>query len=156
MNETYISREGYERLTQKLKELKAQRSHLAHEIGEAAQQGDLKENVGYTAAKEKQAEVQRRINDIEMRMTSTRFTDELPVSLEDVRIGCKVTLQNIATQTTSTYSLVGAEETDPSCGKISVFAPISQGLLGHKLADVVEVVLAAGNQRYKILKIEKA
>lgn len=154
--ETYISREGYEKLTQKLKELKAQRMHLAREIGEAAQQGDLKENVGYTASKEKQAEVQSRINDIEMRMASARFTNDLPVNGDEVRIGCKVTLQNIATQTTSTYSLVGAEETDPSNGRISVFAPISQGLLGHKSGEDVEVTLPAGNQRYKILKIEKA
>ena len=52
----YVSRKKYEALVNELKDLKTLKAELSNEIGEAAAQGDLKENAEYHAAKEKQAE----------------------------------------------------------------------------------------------------
>ena len=52
----YVSRKKYEALVNELKDLKNLKAELSNEIGEAAAQGDLKENAEYHAAKEKQAE----------------------------------------------------------------------------------------------------
>ena len=65
MEKFYVSRKKYEDLVNEIKRLKEQKAQLSDEIGEAAAQGDLKENAEYHAAKEKQAETLRRIDDLE-------------------------------------------------------------------------------------------
>ena len=69
MSETfYVSRKSYEKLRQDLDDLKKLKTQLSEEIGEAARQGDLKENAEYHAAKEKQAETLAKINELEIRL----------------------------------------------------------------------------------------
>jgi len=75
---------------------------------------------------------------------------------DEVIIGTKITIREVDTGDDYEYTLVGAEESDPATGKISVHAPIAQGLLGHKPNDVVTVELPAGKMKFKILKIEPA
>ena len=70
MTDFYISKEGYEKLKKDLVELNHKKVEVASEIGEAREQGDLKENVGYTAAKEKQALILERIGEIENKLQS--------------------------------------------------------------------------------------
>jgi transcription elongation factor GreA len=66
----------------------------------------------------------------------------------------RVTIKDLSDKEEYEYTLVGAEESDPATGKISVHAPIAQGLLGHKVNAEVEVTLPGGKTKFKILKIE--
>ena len=92
MSETfYLSRKNYEKLREELDALKKIKAQLSEEIGEAARQGDLKENAEYAAAKEKQAETLSKINDLEIRLRNTRITDDLDVDRSEARIGATVT-----------------------------------------------------------------
>lgn len=156
MSETYFTREGYKKLQEDLKGLKKRKETLSVEIGEAREKGDLKENAEYHSAKERLGEVMSRIAKIEDQLSGARMIDELKVKKDEVQIGVKVTLVETGSRDEYQWTLVGAPESDPSAGKISVDAPLARGLLGHKVGEEVQVQLPAGPMTFKILKAEPA
>lgn len=151
--ETYLTREGYEKLRKDMEDLQEQKRELSKMIGEAREQGDLRENAGYQYAKEKQSEVMRRIMELEQKLGRARLIDETKISKDEIRIGTTVTLMDVASKDEFSYTFVGAEESDPMNGKLSVGSPLGEGLLGHKKGEVVDVKLPAGKKQFKILKI---
>lgn len=156
MSETYLTRAGYEKLVGDLNALKKRKTELSREIGEAAEKGDLRENADYTSAKEKQAEVLRRIHELEDKLKGARLVDDLKIKAGEVQIGVRVTLREKESGDEFTWTLVGADEADPAAGKISVYAPLAQGILGRKLGEEVRVQLPAGPKSFKIVKTESA
>lgn len=156
MAETYLSRAGYDKLMKELEMLRQRKKDLSVEIGETREQGDLRENAGYHFAREKQSETLRRINEIQDRLNNAKIIEDLNLPKDQVIIGMKVTIKEIGTNDEYEYTLVGAEESDPAAGKISVHAPIAQGLLGHKVDDEVMIDLPGGKTKFKILKLEFA
>ena len=152
---TYLTREGYEKLRKDIDALKEQKRELSKMIGEAREQGDLRENAGYQYAKEKQAEVMRRISEIEQKLGSARIIEETKIAKDEVRIGATVTMKETASGAEMTYTFVGQEESDPSAGKLSVHSPLGEGFLGHKMGETVIIDLPAGKKQFKILKIER-
>ena len=155
MTDTYISRAGLEKLVKELDMLRERKKELSAEIGETREQGDLRENAGYHFAREKQSETLRRINEIQDRISTAKIIDDMNLPKDEVIIGMKVTIRDQDGDSYE-YTLVGGEESDPSVGKISVHAPIAQGLLGHKVNEEVLVDLPLGKTKFKILKIEPA
>ncbi len=156
MNESYMSRAGYEKLMAELKMLEQRKRDLSREIGETREQGDLRENAGYHFAREKQSETLRRIAELHTKIANAKIIDDLNLPKDEVIIGMKVTIREVGTSDDYEYTLVGAEESDPSAGKISVHAPIAQGLLGHKKDEEVDIDLPGGRTKFKVLKIEPA
>ncbi len=156
MAEVYMSRAGHEKLMAELKMLEERKRDLSKEIGETREQGDLRENAGYHFAREKQSETLRRISEIHDKLASAKIIDDLNLPKDEVTIGMKVTIKDQSDAEEYQYTLVGTEEADPLVGKISVHAPIAQGLLGHKVNEVVEIDLPVGKTKFKILKIELA
>lgn len=154
MEKVYISRKKYESLMQELKNLKTLKAEISLEIGEAAAQGDLKENAEYHAAKEKQAETLIRIQELENTLRSAEITDGLDVDRSEARIGATVTIQDVEADLEFTYTLVGSMESNPDKGLLSVKSPLASGLLGHKEGDVFEAQLPKGPRKYKLLKLE--
>lgn len=152
---TYLTREGFEKLRRDIGALKEQKRDLSKMIGEAREQGDLRENAGYQYAKEKQAEVMRRIMDLEQRLSNGCLIEETKIAKDEVRIGAKVTMKETSSGDEFNYMFVGQEESDPSNGKLSVHSPLGEGLLGHRKGDTVTVNLPAGKKEFKILKIER-
>lgn len=152
---TYLTREGYEKLRKDIDALKEQKRELSKMIGEAREQGDLRENAGYQYAKEKQAEVMRRIAEIEQKLGSAQLIEETKIAKDEVRIGATVTMKELSSGAEMTYTFVGQEESDPSAGKLSVHSPLGEGLLGHKIGETVPISLPAGQKQFKILKIER-
>jgi len=154
MGETYLSREGYEKLRLQLMDLKTLKAQLSKEIGEAMEQGDLRENAGYTAAKERQAEILRRMGEIETKLQSARLIEEIQGPKDEVRIGAKVTLVLEGDADEFVYTLVGPEESDPSRGRISVQSPLAQGLLGKKVGQEATLSLPGGQKRFRLLRVD--
>ena len=95
------------------------------------------ENAGYHFAREKQSETLRRMADIHVKISSAKIIDDLNLPKDEVTIGMKVRYSRgrLSKRRLSSTALVGAEESDPAAGKISVHAPIAQGLLGHKVNE---------------------
>ncbi|MBI5624735.1 MAG: transcription elongation factor GreA [Elusimicrobia bacterium] len=156
MIEGYITRAGREKLIKEVEELRERKKILSREIGEAMEKGDLSENAEYHAAKERMGEVLRRIDAAQTKLSKAKLIEEVQGDADTVAIGIKVTLQDKATGDEITYSLVGSEDSDPTEGRISVYSPMAQGLLGKKQGEEAEVTLPAGKRVFKILKTEPA
>ncbi|MFA6091769.1 MAG: transcription elongation factor GreA [Elusimicrobiota bacterium] len=156
MPESYLTRAGHAKLLQDLADLKKHKAQLSIDIGEAREKGDLKENAEYHAAKERLGDVMNRISTIESKLSHVRIIDEIKVKKDEVGIGVRVTLLDVEDKDEMEWVLVGQDESDPGAGKISVYAPLAQGLLGHKVGEQVTVELPAGPRQYRILKTEPA
>ncbi len=154
MEKVYISRKKYEALLGELKNLKDTKAQLSQEIGEAAAQGDLKENAEYHAAKDKQAETLIRIQELENTLRNAEITDNLDVDRSEARIGATVTIKDLEADIEFTYTLVGSMESNPDKGLLSVKSPLASGVLGHKEGDEFEAQLPKGPHRYKLVKLE--
>lgn len=152
----YLSHDGYRKLLEELEHLKKiNRRALSKEIEVARGHGDLRENAEYIAAKEAQALNEKRIAELEMKLTDAQIIDEESIAKDEALLGATVTLRNMNTGEEIEYALVSELEADYSQGKISVTSPIGKGLLGHKKNDTVDIEVPAGTLRYKILKIKR-
>lgn len=154
MTETYLTKDGYEKLQAELADLKKQKNDLSIEINDAREQGDLKENAGYIYGKQKQDVVMKRINELELRLRSAKIVDKLAVNKDQVSLGATVTMTDAKNGATLIYTLCSADEADPSEGRISVSSPLAQGLLGATAGATVTVRLPSGEKVLAIQKVE--
>jgi len=149
----YLTAEGAARLKTELEELKGpKREELAARLRSAIQMGDLSENADYHKAKEDQAFLEGRIQELEYLLKNAVIIEK-NANQEVVSLGSHVTIQE-EDWPPETYHLVGPTEADPSNGKISYESPIGKALLDHKAGETVEVETPGGKIRFKILKIE--
>lgn len=148
----YLTPEGAERLQAELKELTGpRREELARRLRSAIQMGDLSENADYHKAKEDQAFLEGRIQEIEAVLRSAIIVEKTKSDV--VTVGSTVTVQEESFDP-ETYYMVGAKEADPRNGKISNESPIGRALMEHRVGDVVEAETPGGKLKFKILKIE--
>lgn len=151
---TYLTAEGAARLKAELEELKGpQREALARRLRDAIQMGDLSENADYHKAKEDQAFLEGRIQELEYILRNAEIIETEDGPKDVVALGTRVTVQEEDFEP-EVFLLVGAQEADPRAGKISNESPIGQALLDHRVGDVVEVETPGGRIRLRILKIE--
>jgi transcription elongation factor GreA len=149
---TYLTPEGETRLRAELAELTGpRREELAKRLRAAIQMGDLSENADYHKAKEDQAFLEGRIQELEAILRMAVIIEKKQSDV--VTVGSHVTVQE-ADFDPETYYLVGAKEADPRNGKISNESPIGKALMDHKAGDVVEAETPGGRIKFKILKIE--
>lgn len=152
----YLSKEGFEKLTAKLRDLKTRgRKEIAAEIAEARSKGDLSENAEYDAAKEAQGMLEKKIAELENTMANARIVDESKMDTSKVFVLSTVTILNKKTNKEMKYTLVSKDEADFAAGKISMDSPIGKSLLGKAVGDVVEVKVPAGILELEIKKIER-
>ncbi len=156
MDDIYLTRNGYEKLIKELDFLKREkRRQLSKAIGEARSHGDISENAEYDAAKEAQGLNEKRIAELEYKLTHVRILDYENIAKDEVLIGATVTLKDLDSQEVLEYTLVSEIEADYAEGKISVTSPVGASLLNHKEKQVVEIKVPAGVLRYEILKISR-
>ena len=156
MERVVMTKKGNEALREELKLLKSkERSKIIKAIAQARGFGDLKENAEYHAAKEKQSFVEGRIKDIETKLSNAEIIDITSLDIKDrVVFGSTIELENIAASTLTKYQIVGEDEASIENGMISYKAPISRAIIGKNLNDIIEFDSDAGQEIYKILKIE--
>lgn len=148
----YLTPEGEKKLRAELVELTGpRREELAQRLRAAIQMGDLSENADYHKAKEDQAFLEGRIQEIETILRTATIVEKKQSDV--VEVGAKVTIQE-EDYDPETFHLVGATEADPRSGKISNESPFGKALLEHRVGDVVEAETPAGKVKLKILKIE--
>lgn len=151
-----LTSEGLEKLEKELEYLKTvKRQEVAAEIKVALGYGDLSENSEYDEAKNKQAQMEIRIVEIETMLKNAKVIDEAEISTDTVSLGCTVTVYDVEFDEEIHYNIVGSTEADPSNGKISDESPVGSALLGKKVGDVVEVPAPAGSIELKVVEINK-
>lgn len=156
MSEVYLSRDGLQKLQDELSELKSnERPTVRQALQRAREFGDLSENAEYSAAKERLAFLEQRINKLEDTLSRARILENENIPDDKVYIGATVQLEDLAKGGELTYTLVSPEEADFEEGKISTVSPIGKGLLGKEEGSEVEITVPAGTLHYKILKITR-
>ncbi len=141
----YMSQEGYDKLVATLHQLEAiERPKASAAIAEAADKGDLSENSEYDAAKEAQAHLEERINNLKLTLAQAKIVDMSRLSTDSVQIMSKVEMTNLTVNKKMTYTIVSENEADLKSGKISIKTPIAQGLLNKKVGDVAEIKIPSG------------
>ena len=131
------------------------RKEIAEEIKIARDFGDLSENAEYDAAKNKQAQMEARILEIEDILKNAEIVTEADIKKNVVSIGTKVTVFDKENHEEVTYLIVGATEANPFEYKISDESPVGKALIGAKKGEVVKVETPAGENEITIIKIEK-
>jgi transcription elongation GreA/GreB family factor/transcription elongation factor GreA-like protein len=125
------------------------------EIGIARSYGDLRENHEFKAAKEMQTVLMRRKAELESMLTRAQGTDFVGVDTSVVNIGTKVTIVDNETKEKSTYTILGAWDSDPREGIISYLTPVAQALIKKPLGTSVTLPTETSGERHvTIEKIE--
>lgn len=151
-----LTKSGIEKLRQERDLLvNVERPQVIADLQAARAQGDLSENADYDAARERQAEVEARIKEIDVMLQNAELIDEDDVNLEVVRPGMNVRMLDLADDEENEYVIVGSFETDPDNGKISNECPLAKAIMGHGVGDVVTVMVEEPYE-VKILEIKIA
>ncbi len=146
-----MSQEGYDKLVVELKHLESvERPKASAAIAEARDKGDLSENSEYDAAKDAQAMLEMKINNIKETLRDAKIVDVSRLKADTIQILSKVKMTNVKNKAQMTYTIVSESEANLRQGKISIKTPIAQGLLGHKVGDVVSVKIPQGAIQLRI------
>ena len=147
----YLTEGGLEKLKKELFELIDQkRPAVAQRIKEAREMGDISENAEYDSARQEQAFVEGKIEELEDVIKNAKTMSNGNNS--EVHIGAKVTVRIEGGE--ETFHIVGAQEADPEENKISHESPLGASLMGKKIGDSFEVEAPVGKLTYKIIKIQ--
>lgn len=148
----YLSQEKYEELKQELSYLKTEeRKKIAESLEYAKSLGDLSENAEYHEARDKQADVEDRIMELEETLKSAEIISAHHAST--VEVGTTVSTKRDDGRKEE-FAIVGPEEADLPAGKISHESPLGSSLLGHKKGDTIKVTTPKGEINYKIIEIK--
>lgn len=149
-----MSQEGYDKMVAQLKRMETvDRPAASAAIAEARDKGDLSENSEYEAAKEAQAMLEMKINQLKATLADAKIIDPSKLDNSTVQILSTVEMENTRTKMKMKYTIVSESEANLREGKISSTTPIAQGLLGKKVGDEVEIKVPQGVISLKVLKI---
>jgi len=152
----YVSKEGLAKLEKELKTLKfEQRPKIVAEIKRARELGDLSENAEYDAAKEAQGYLERKIAEIQDKLSRVQTVDANDIPTDKVYLFATVLVKDLDMSIEIEYRLVPSDESDVDNDIISVKSPIGAGLLGKAVGDVAEIQVPVGLLRYEVLKISR-
>jgi len=149
----YLSKEGLEKLKEKIDALKKKRKEIAERIEQAKSLGDLSENAEYQEAKEEQLANESQIAEFEDVLRRAVIFSESKGGGAFVRIGSTVVVKKEDSGSTFQYSIVGSEEADPASNKVSNESPLGRAFLGKKAGDVVDVLTPRGAAKYRIKEV---
>lgn len=151
--EIFLTSEGYLELENELHYLKTEkRKEVTQTLKEARALGDLSENSEYEQAREDQANVEKRILEVEYALEHAVVIDKAETN-GTVSIGSEVELKYEDDDDVESYKIVGSQEADPFNNKISNESPIAAAIMGHKVGDTVEVSSPDGFYSVKIVAI---
>ena len=151
------TKQGYQDLVDELKYLKlTRREEIKEQIAVARGFGDLSENAEYDEARNEQAKVEARIQELEALIENAEIIDESNMDVRAISLGSVVKLYDEDFEEEITYSIVGSNQADPLEQKISDQSPIGRALMGKKAGDKVTVTAPAGELHFKVLEVARA
>lgn len=149
-----MTREGYKKKMDEIAYLESvKRPEISRAIAEARDKGDLSENAEYDAAKEAQGLLEMKIAQLKDLVANARIIDESKLNTDEVAILNRVKLKNHTNGMTLEYTIVADSEANLKEKKIASSTPIAQGLLGHKVGDIVDIKVPSGVMKFEILEI---
>ncbi len=156
MEPIYMSKDGVRKLEAALKKLKfEERPKIVADIKRAREHGDLSENAEYHAAKEAQGHLERKIAELEHRLSRVQTIDTDAIPTDKVYLYAKVVVKDLSDGEEEEYTIVPASEADAEKNIISVQSPIAAGLLGKGVGEVAEIQVPAGTIKFEVMKISR-
>ncbi len=152
-SEQILTPEGKKKLEERLQELiNVERPKNKEELALARSQGDLSENADYDAARNKQAEIEGEILDIQHKLDTYKVVGK-QAGISGVQLGSVVTIQNLKKNETFTYKVVGSSEVNLTLPipQVASNSPLIKAIFGHGKGDVVVIPVA---KPYKVKIIE--
>jgi transcription elongation factor GreA len=157
MPPSFLTRPGYQRLQEELEHLRTvKRQEVANRLREAMEGagGDMGVDLDaeYEAAKNEQAFVEGRIQELEILLANARVIQDTGTR-EVVEVGATVTIRD-GDNEPEIYTVVGRAEANPREGRISNESPLGRALMDHRAGDDVKVEAPGGSFTVHILKVE--
>ena len=155
-NAKTVSRAGYEKLIEEREYLvTVKRKEVAQKLKEARSFGDISENAEYDEAKNEQAILESKINELELLIANAIVVEDHEVSTDEIGVGSIIKIKDLEFDDVETLQIVGSTESDPDNGKISDESPIGKAALRKKVGDVFEVEAPAGILKFEVLEISR-
>lgn len=152
MEKRPITRIGYERLRAELSFLcRFVRPQVIEELCNARAFGYKANNLQYFVARERQAFVEGRIEDLRRKISLSEIVVGQHLISSAASFGGTVQVEDIDNGHRATYQLVGPFEADAMNGRISIDAPLGRTLLGRRVGDEVTVYAPGGVRAYRIV-----
>ncbi|PIR37903.1 MAG: transcription elongation factor GreA [Candidatus Zambryskibacteria bacterium CG10_big_fil_rev_8_21_14_0_10_42_12] len=149
--EILLTKEKYAELEAELNELKhVTRKEIAENLEYAKSLGDLSENAEYHEARDKQAEVEDRINHLEQVLKVAKIVAHKKSDV--VSLGSEVTVERNGSK--ATYTIVGSEEADMTKGKLSAESPFGLAIMGKKKGDKFSYKTPGGEMAFVIVDVK--
>ena len=150
-----LTKDGLKKLQDELDNLiSVRRIEVAERIKQAIAFGDISENSEYDDAKNEQAFIEGRIQELDQKLRNVEVISDEKKSKKEVTMGCTVIVRDMELEEDMEYTLVGTAEADPDAMRISNESPVGAAILGQKVGKVVEVQAPVGTIKYKIMKIK--
>ena len=155
-NAKTVSRAGYEKLQEEREYLvTVKRKEVAQKLKEARSFGDLSENAEYDEAKNEQAILESKINELELLIANAIVVEDDEVSTDEIGVGSIIKIKDLEIDEIEELQIVGSTESDPDNGKISDESPIGRAALRKKVGDIFEVEAPAGILKFEVLEISR-
>ena len=126
------------------------------EISKARAYGDLSENSEYDAAKQEQAILHARADELREMIANAKVIDESQIDHSRISVGSVVKVKVKGSKEEKEYTLVSTNEVDFWSGKISDQSPIGAALIGAREGDTVTVASPNGEFQLKIVSVARA
>jgi transcription elongation factor GreB len=149
----YITPAGFARLAAERKQLvEVERPEVVRTVAWAAANGDRSENGDYLYGKKRLREIDRRVRFLIKRLESAAVVDNAGRDDDRVYFGATVRVRS-RTGDARVLTIVGADEVDPSRGRVSWISPVACALLKACAGDVVTLRTPAGEEELEILDV---
>ena len=156
MERKQMSREGYEKMKAELNRLiTVERPEIAQKLKEARSYGDLSENAEYDEAKNDQAQLEAKIQQVQYILDHAEIIEDEDINLEEVGMGTVMTIKDVETGEVEELKIVSTNEANFLENKISDESPIGKAAMKKRVGDVFIVETPNGELRYEVVGISK-
>lgn len=149
-----MTKRGYEALKKEMEHLKTVvRPQNIQAIEEARAHGDLSENAEYHAAKERQGFIEGRLAELSFKINAAEVIEPGATPSDRAVFAATVVLENVDTEESVSYQLVGEDESDIEQGRISVSSPLGRAIIGKRPGEEIVLNAPGGKRVYELVEI---
>lgn len=156
INFIYVTKEGYEIIQNKIKELTKEKKEISKEIDRCrSEDRNLAESTEYISLREQQGLVEKNLTEFQEKANIAKVIS--PDDIQDknkVRFTATVLLSDIKTKENFTFKIVGEVESDVKEGKISYLSPFGKELIGQEVGDIVDLTYKKELKELEIKEIK--
>jgi transcription elongation factor GreA len=151
-----ISKTGFNKLHEELSQLEKEAAEVRIRVGEAREQGDLRENGEYIYGRQQLGFIEGRLGELRAKINRSKVVDCTKVQCDKAVFGAVVTLLNLNTQEKVTWQLLGPHDADIDTGSISIHSPVGDAIHGLSKGDKASAKNPRGMFHYEVIDITKS